>query len=133
MTIDSSGAKTIHMHIDDALLIADGLMAYEQIVDSVLPLYRKSLKERDNKISLTETQLMEMTRMSDNCDVYTANLEKMIDKLRDIDDFKDITIDNYEKKVRNSKISAPLKIAGGTLAGIGVGIVTTYVVIKFMN
>lgn len=127
VTIDSAGNRTLHVHIDDAILIAEGLMSYELIIDSLIPEYKQSIADRDTKISMTEEKLRKLGQMSDNCDEYSRNLDKIFDNMRKIDGLKDLTIENSEKTIKRQRILQPIKIVGagvgGVLLGVGVAVV----------
>tara|TARA_R110000868_G_scaffold145027_1_gene364852 strand:- start:2132 stop:2488 length:357 start_codon:yes stop_codon:yes gene_type:complete len=118
------------MHVEDARLILTDLLDYELIVDSILPEYENRDSLQTKAITLNLSKIMELQLQSSNCDKQLDNLNAIIDNVKEIGGFKDLTIENVEKRVKQEKIKKGLALGGGTVGGVGLGIIIGFFLAK---
>lgn len=129
-TTDKAGNLYLHMHVEDARLILTDLLDYELIVDSILPEYENRDSLQTKAITLNLSKIMELQLQSSNCDKQLDNLNAIIDNVKEIGGFKDLTIENVEKRVKQEKIKKGLALGGGTVGGVGLGIIIGFFLAK---
>ena len=122
-TVDSFGNKYIHMHIEDAKIFLTDLLDYELIIDSVLPEYEREAGLHSHAIFLNIGKIKRLQSKHSASEQQIKNLEDYIDNLQEIGGFKDMTIEEAEKAVKKEKVKKGLALGGGTLGGVGLGII----------
>lgn len=129
-TTDALGNLYLHMHVEDAKLILTDLLDYELIVDSILPEYERKDSLHNRVITLNLTKIAELQLQSDNQKEQLKNLNAIIDNVKEINGFKDLTVENAKKAVKTEKIKKGLALGGGTLGGVGLGIILGFFLAK---
>jgi len=129
-TADVDGNMYIHMHIEDAKIFLTDLLDYEILVDSVLPEYEREADLHNHAIFLNIGKIKKLQSKNNASDKQIENLEKFISNLQEIGGFKDMTIEEAEKAVKKEKIKKGLGIGGGTLGGVGLGIIMGFFLAK---
>lgn len=129
-TVDAEGEMYIHMHVEDAKIFLTDLLDYELLVDSVLPEYEREADLHSHAIWLNIGKIKRLQSKNNASDKQIANLEKFIVNLQEIGGFKDMTIEEAEKAVKKEKIKKGLALGGGTLGGVGLGIIIGFFLAK---
>ena len=129
-TVNKDGDILIHMHIDDARILLTDVLDYEYVMDTVLPELKSREAVYDSIIAISVEKVVELQFQSDNCEKQNKNLNGILDNIRQIGSFKDLTIDNAEKAVASEKLKKGLAFGGGTLGGVGLGILIGFFLAK---
>jgi len=108
--------------VEDARLLLTDLLDYELIVDSIMPEYESRDSTQRQAITLNLSKIAELQLQSKNHKEQKEKLEGLIDNIREIGGFKDLTIENAEKVIKQEKIKKGLALGGGIGGGIGLGI-----------
>lgn len=125
-TQDSLGEVYLHMHINTAKLLLVDLLDYEFITDSVIPKYKLADSLNNNLITLQVSKIIELQTQSDNCEEQNKQLSTVIENLKQIGSFKDLTIENVENKVKIEKLKKVLGFTGAGIGGVGLGFAIGY-------
>jgi len=129
-TTDTAGNLYLHMHVEDAKLILTDLLDYELIVDSILPEYERNDSLHTKAIVLNIAKIKELQLQSDNQVEQLKNLNSIIDNVKEIDGFKDLTIENAKDVIKKEKIKKGLALGGGIGGGVGLGIIIGFFLAK---
>lgn len=129
-TVNNLGELILHLHVEDARLLLTDLLDYELIVDSIMPEYENRDSIQKKAISINLSKIAELQSQSENYKEQKRKLEGLIANIREIGGFKDLTIDNAEKVIKKEKIKKGLAFGGGTLGGVGLGIIIGYFLAK---
>jgi hypothetical protein len=132
-TEDSSGEVYLHMHIETAKILLVDILDYEFIVDSIIPNYKLRDSLNSNLITLQVSKIEELQSQSDNHKQQNEQLWVVIDNLKKISGFKDLTIDNAESKINLERIKKTLGFVGAGIGGVAVGAVAAYIYVKFID
>jgi len=125
-TKDSIGEVYLHMHIETAKLLLVDVLDYEYIVDTVIPMYKKADLLNNQKITLQVSKIQELQLQSNNCEKQVKELNNILDNLKKIGAFKDLTIENVERQVKIERLKKGLGFTGAAIGGIGVGFTIGY-------
>jgi len=132
-TVDSSGEVFLHMNIETAKILLVDILDYEFIVDSVIPNYKLRDSLNNNLITLQVSKIEELQTQSDNYKEQNVQLWAVIDNLKKIGGFKDLTIENAESKIKIERIKKTLGFICAGVGGIAVGAVAAYIYVKFVD
>lgn len=132
-TEDSTGEVYLHMHIETAKLLLVDILDYEFIVDSIIPNYKLRDSLNSDLITLQVSKIEELQTQSDNHKQQNEQLWAVINNLKKISGFKDLTIDNAESKINLERIKKTLGFVGAGIGGVAVGAVAAYIYVKFAD
>jgi len=116
--------------VEDARLILTDLLDYELIVDSIMPAYESRDSIQQKAITINLSKIAELQFQSENCEEQKLKLEGLIANIREIGGFKDLTIENAKDVIKKEKIKKGLAFGGGTLGGVGLGILIGFFLAK---
>ena len=129
-TVNSIGELILHLHVEDARVLLTDLLDYELIVDSIMPEYENRDSIQKTAITINLSKIGELQLQSDNCIEQKRLLEGLIENIREIGGFKDLTIDNAKDVIKKEKLKKGLAFGGGTLGGVGLGILIGFFLAK---
>jgi len=112
----------IHANASDGLLFLEDLLDYEIIQDSVIPNYVKQVGGLEAQLSISLDKINELIAQNKTKDTIILNQNEMLDNIKQMYNFKDMTVDGLKKQIKTTKIKNIFGGLGVGLGGVGIGI-----------
>lgn len=121
----------LHANVEDGLLLLEDLLDYEIIRDSVIPNYARKTNELKTQLSISLEKIQELMLQNKNLTQTNKNNEEIIANVKEMYNFKDLTIDEMKNKRKTDNIIKTFGGIGAGVGGVGLGIMIGFFIFNY--